>query len=146
MAHNILNKLAEELIKTKIFIDLIQLEIGTRSGFDTTRVYNHDETPQFVNYEVDGTPNGLVYAGWVKSCQKIIQENRECITIHPFVSFAGDIAMCHIIFKGKGISAPKEAVEQIPNLLNSINDSGSQYHSILLSTYQMYDCNTTVHF
>ena len=45
--------------------------------------------------------------------------------------------------KGKDISAhmaPKEAVERIPNLLISTNDSGSQDHSILLSAYQMFDC------
>ena len=50
--------------------------------------------------------------------------------------------MCHIIFKGKGISAhmaPKEAVKRIPNLLISTNDSGSQDHSTLLSPYQMFD-------
>ena len=55
-----LNELAEELIKTNIFIDAIQLEIG---DIDTTSVYNHDETSQFVNYEVDGNLNGLVFAG-----------------------------------------------------------------------------------
>ena len=27
---------------------------------DTTRVFNHDETPQFINYGVDGTATGLV--------------------------------------------------------------------------------------
>ena len=98
--------------------------------------------PQFINYGVESTPNGLVYAGRGESCQKMIRENRECVTIHPFVSFGGDIAMCHIIFKGKGISAymaPKEAVMRIPNLLISTNDSGSQDHCTLLSAYQMFD-------
>ena len=61
--------------------------------------------PQFINYGVDGTPNGLVYAGRGESCQKMIRENRECVTIHPFVSTGEDIAMCQIIFNGKGIGA-----------------------------------------
>ena len=101
-----LNKLAEELIKTNIFIDVIKLETGVWQGdIDTTRVYNHDETPQFVKYGADGTPHGLVYAGQGESCQRLIRENRECVTVHPFVSFEGEIRMCHIIFKGKGISA-----------------------------------------
>lgn len=143
MACNHLNELAEELIKTDIFVDAVQLETGVWQGhIDTTRVFNHDETPQFVNYGVDGTPNGLAYAGRGESCQKMIRENRECVTLHPFVSFGGEIAMCHIIFKGKGISAhmaPKEAVEKIPNLLISTNDSGSQDHSTLLSAYEMFD-------
>ena len=143
MACNHLNKLAEELIKTNIFINAIQLETGVWQGdIDTTRVYNHDEIPQFVNYGVDGTPNGLVSAGRGESCQRMIKENRECVTVHPFVFFRGEIAMCHIIFKGKGISAhmaPKEAVERIPNLLICTNGSGSQDHSTLLSAYQMFD-------
>ena len=41
-----LNKLAEELLKTNIFIDVIKLETGVwQEDIDTTRVYNHDETP-----------------------------------------------------------------------------------------------------
>ena len=98
--------------------------------------------PQFINYGVDGTPNGLVYAGRGESCQKMIRENRESKTVNHFVSFGGDIAMCRIIFKGKGISAhmaPKEAVMQVPNLLISTNDSGSQDHCTLLSACQMFD-------
>ena len=83
-----------------------------------------------------------MYAGRGESCQKMIIENRECVTVHPFVSFGGDIAMCLIIFKAKGISAhmtPKEAVMRVQNLLTSANDSGSQDHCTLLSTYQMFD-------
>ena len=64
MACNHLNNLAEEIIKTNIFINAIQLETGIWQGdIDITRVYNHDETPQFMNYGADGIPNGLVYAG-----------------------------------------------------------------------------------
>ena len=106
MVCNHLNELAEELIECNILIDANQFKTGVWQGdIDTTRIYNHDEIPQFINYGVDGTPNGLVYDGRGKSCQKMIRENRECVTVHPFVSFRGDLAMCHIIYKGKGISA-----------------------------------------
>ena len=96
-----------------------------------------------INKQIDGIitagnipPNGLIYAGKGEECQKMIRENRECVTVHPFVSFSGDVAMCHIIFKGKGISqqmAPQEAVTNIPHLLISTNDSGSQDHITLLA-------------
>ncbi|XP_065662835.1 beta-hexosaminidase subunit alpha isoform X2 [Hydra vulgaris] len=43
---------------------------GVWQGYiDTTRFYNHDETPKFINYRVDGNPNGLVHAGRGESCQ-----------------------------------------------------------------------------
>ena len=99
-ACNHLNKLAEELIKTNIFNDAIQLETG---DIDTTRVYNHDETLQFVNYGVDGNPNGLVCVGQGESCQRMIRENRECITVHMFVSFGGDIFTS---YQGKRYQCP----------------------------------------
>ena len=73
MACNHQNKLAEEFIKTNICIDAIQLETGVWQGdIDIARVYNHDEAPESVNYGVDGTPNGLVYAGLGESCQRMI--------------------------------------------------------------------------
>ena len=70
MACNHLNELADYNLKKLIikfynynmFIDAIQLEAGLwQEDIDTTRVDNHDEIPQFVNCEVDGTPNSLVY-------------------------------------------------------------------------------------
>ena len=70
----------------------------------------------------------------------MIRENRESVTVHHFVFFGGNIAMCHIIIKAKGIGAymaPKEAVTQIPNLQISTNDSGSQDHCTLLSAYHV---------
>ena len=57
---------------------------------DTNRIFNHDETPQFVNYGVDGTALGLVYAGKGETCKKMIRENRESVTINPFVSLSGN--------------------------------------------------------
>ena len=66
-----LNALAQELIDTGIFTSAKQIQPWMWIGkIDTTRVYNHDETPQFINYGVDGTPNGLVYAGRGESCKK----------------------------------------------------------------------------
>ena len=55
------------------------------------RTFNHDETPQFVNYGVDPTSCGLVYAAKGDECNKMIRENRACVTIHPFVSVSGDV-------------------------------------------------------
>ena len=92
-----------------------------------------------MNYSVDGNASGLVYCGKGDSCQKMPRENRECVTIHPFVSFAGEIDVCHIIFKGKGITshmAPEVAVTKIPNLLVSTADSGTQDHVTLLAAYK----------
>ena len=65
---------------------------------------NHDETPQFVNYGVDGSANGLVYAGKGEECNQLIRENRECVTINPFVRLSGSVEICHLIFKGSGIT------------------------------------------
>ena len=64
MACSHLDALAQELIDTGIFTNAKQIQPGMWTGkIDTTRVYNHDETPQFINYGVDGTPNWLVFAG-----------------------------------------------------------------------------------
>jgi len=54
-----------------------------------TRVFNHDETPQFINYGVDGTAQCLVYAGKGESCKKMLRENRESVSLDPFVSCSG---------------------------------------------------------
>ena len=72
---------------------------------DLSRIYKFDETRQFINYGVDGTVNGLVYAGWAKECKEMIRENRECVTICPFVSFSGEIEVSQVIFTGKRITS-----------------------------------------
>ena len=61
-----------------------------KGDIDTTRIFNNDGTPQFMNYGVDGT-SGLVYAGKGEQCLKMPKENRKCVTTHPFVSFSGDV-------------------------------------------------------
>jgi hypothetical protein len=39
-------------------------------------VFNHDETPQFINYGVDGTANNILYyAGKGERCTGFINEN-----------------------------------------------------------------------
>ena len=71
MACSHLDALVQELIYTGIFANAKQIQPGMWTGkTDTTRVYNHDETPEFINYGVDGTPDGLVYAGRGELCKK----------------------------------------------------------------------------
>jgi hypothetical protein len=92
-----LDSLAEELIEAGIMTEAAQIETGVWSGnIDLCRIFNHDETPQFINFGVDGTPAGLVFAAKGETCCKMIRENRECVTIHPLVSFSG--SYLHITF------------------------------------------------
>ena len=86
----ILDEIAEELISCKIFTDAQKVEPGVWTGdIDTTRVFNHDETPQFINFGVDATQSGLAYAARGESCKKMLRENRESVAICPVVSLAG---------------------------------------------------------
>ena len=68
-----------------------------KGDIDTSRVFNHDETPQFINYGVDGTPSGLAYAARGESCKKMIRENRESVTICLVVSLAGKSNSLYLI-------------------------------------------------
>ena len=78
-----------ELILTGIFINAVKVGPGVWVGdIDLSRIFNH-KTPQFINYGVDGIPNGLVYAGRGEACKLLQKENRESVTIRPLVSFAG---------------------------------------------------------
>ena len=93
---------AQELTDTGIFTNAKQIQPGVWTGkIDNTRVYNHDETPQFINYGVDSTPNGLVYTGRGESCKRIMRENRECVTNNPVVSLSGVSCVCHLVFGTK---------------------------------------------
>lgn len=81
--------LAEELISSGIFTNTVKVQPGVWEGdIVLSCIFNHDETPQFINYGVDGTPTGLVYAGRGDTCKIVQQENRESVTIHPLVSFS----------------------------------------------------------
>ncbi|XP_065659961.1 uncharacterized protein LOC136083927 [Hydra vulgaris] len=135
--------LAEELIETGIMTKAVQKGIGVYSeNIDTCRIFNHDETPQFINFGVDGTPAGLVFAAKRETCCKMIRENRECVTIHPLVSFSGDLCVCQILFGTVGITnqiAPKEAVVSIPHLLITTCNHGVSDHNSLLDMYKEFD-------
>ena len=73
MACSHLDALVQELIDTGIFTNAKKIQAGVWTGkIDVTRVYNHDETPQFITYGVDGTPDGLVYAGCGDSCKRMM--------------------------------------------------------------------------
>ena len=80
---------AKELIDTGIFTNAKQIQPGawTRK-IDTTRVYSHNETPQFINFGVNSIPNGHVYAGRGELCKRMMRENSECVTISPVVSLS----------------------------------------------------------
>ena len=143
MACEHLDGLAAELENANILCNGKQLEPGVWSGtVDTSRIFNNDETPQFVNYGVDGTPSGLVYAEKGSEARKLLQENRECVSIDPFVSLSGEVAICHVIFSAVGITsqmAPPEAVAGIKNLLISTTENGFQTHSSLLDVYKFFN-------
>ena len=141
MACEHLDDLAEELIAAGIMTNEEQVESGVYKGdIDLTRVFNCDETPQFVSYGVDGTSAGLVYAAKGDSCQKMMKENRECVTIHPFVSFSGEVVMCQVIFASVGITsqmAPPLAKEKIKHLLISTTEHGvSDQESFLAASVE----------
>ena len=52
-------------------------------------------------------------------------ENRECVTVCPFLSFQGEIEVCQVIFKEKGI-ASRIVNPNIPNLIVSTTENGVQ--------------------
>ena len=83
--------MAEELIACGIMKNYEKVKNGIWVGdIATERIFNHDETPQFINYGVDGTALGLVFAGKRETCKKkMIRDIRESVTINPFVSLAG---------------------------------------------------------
>jgi len=132
-----LDELADELIGSGIFTDARKIGPGKwRGNVDTSRIFNHDETPQFVNYN---DKKSFVYCGKGDECKKLISENRECVTIHPFVSLSGEIILCHVIFKGKMITnqmcSSEEIVSKFQTLLISTTENGVQTHESLLEAY-----------
>ena len=113
--------LLEELFWTGIFTNAKQIETGVRTGsVDTSFIFNHDEMPLFIDYKVSSSATrALTYCGRGEKCERMKQENRECVTIKRYVSFDGEILMCHVIFPGTCISshmAPKTAVKKINNV------------------------------
>ena len=91
------NSLEEELIACGIMTNYGKLDNGIWDGdIDTSQVFNFDEMPQFINYGIDATQSGHVYATREESCKKMIQENRESVTICPIVSLAGTLTLLTI--------------------------------------------------
>ena len=95
---------AEELIWTGIFTNAKQIEPGVWTGsIDTSCIFNRDEVPQFIDYGVSNSATQtLTYCGRAEKCEQMKQENRECVTIEPYV---------RTIFPGMCISshmAPKQ--------------------------------------
>ena len=85
--------MAEELIKFEIFTNPEKFESGVwKSDIETKRIFYFDETPQFINYGVDGTNSGLAYVERGEPCKKMIRESRESVTLCLVVSLAGIIS------------------------------------------------------
>lgn len=143
MAVEYIDELAKELIDTGIATNMKQVEPGKWNGvIDISRIWAHDETPQFISYNSSGKSRALVFGSKGEDCAKLIKENRDCVTVQPFSSFKGDLAMCQVIFSGAGITshmAPEVANNEIENLLVSVNESGVSDHKTLLAGYQMLD-------
>ena len=143
MMSQYLDDLAEECIWTGIFTNPKQIELGVWTGsIDTSHIFNHDKMPQFIDYGVSSSATrALIYCGRGEKSEQMKQENRECVTIKPYVSFAGEILMCYVTFPGTCIStymAPKTPVEKINNLLVSTTDSGYQDGKTCLVSYKMF--------
>ena len=141
MAVEHLDNLAAKLISAGIFTNAKKEGPGQWSGnIDTTRIFNHDETPQMMNYGVDGTASGRVIAGvgTSETCQKICKENRETTTVHPIVSCSGEKAMCQVIFARKGITSDMTS-KTINNLVISTTKSGVQDQHSLKFFYKNFD-------
>ena len=86
MAEVHLDRLADEMQRLGIFTDAIYVAPGVWEGkIDVSRIINHDETPQFNNYGVDGSASALLYAAKGDECKKMLRENQDCLTINPFV-------------------------------------------------------------
>ena len=142
VAQKHIDELAQELISAGIMTNAKQIGPGKWEGnIDTSRVYNHDETPQFLNYGVDGTARNIFYCGKGEQCSGIRAENRECVTITPMINLSGDIPMCHVIFSSQGIKSgmvPPEATA-IENLLVSSTENGFITGKACLAFYKQFD-------
>ena len=140
-----IDDLATELSQCGIMKDAVKEKDGTWRGVieDPRRVLNHDETPQFINYDaVDGTARNIFYCAKGERCSGLIAENRECVSISPLVTLGGDIPICHIMFASEGIKsnmAPSEAVRGIHGLLISSTEHGFQTGKSCLEFYKLVD-------
>ena len=140
MAISYLDDLADHLIEVGIAPDLVKEAPGVWKGkVDLTRIWAHDETPQFINFGATGASKSKIYAGSGHDCNEISKENHESVTVQPFSNFAGDLAMCQVIFSGSGLTShmcPQNAADKIENLIISVNDSGCSTGETLYSAYK----------
>ena len=143
MAADHIDCLAEELMRCEIMVNGAKSSSGTWTGdIDPSRVFNHDETPQFINYGIDGSANNVFYSGKGERCTSARTENRECVTIAPMVCLNGEVCMCHVLFASKGLKsnmAPKEAVDAIDNLLVSSTENGFMTGKACHKFYEAFD-------
>ena len=66
------------------------------------RIICHDETPQFVNYNVTDNRRGLVFDVQWENSEVLAKSNRDCVTVQPFSTLTGDMSMYQVIFSGAG--------------------------------------------
>ena len=140
MAIDYLDALAQLLIEVEIAPDLRKTAPGIWEGdVDVTRIWAHDETPQFINYKVSGQSKKKIFAGSGDDCAELSKENRESVRVQPFSNFARHLAMVQVVFAGAGMTnhmCSKSAAEKIPNLLVSVNESGCTTGDTLLAAYK----------
>ena len=138
MAIKHLDELAWLVIEVGIAPELKRSAPGVWEGpIDLTRIWADNETPQFINFNARGQWRKKVYAGSGHNCSKLFKENRESVTVQPFLNFAGKLAMVQVIFAGAGMTThmcPENAVEKIPNLA-SVNKSGCTTGETLFAAY-----------
>ena len=80
-----IGELAEELIARGIMEDAVKVESGVWTGrIDARRIMNNDETPQFIDYDVDLTY--LTYGG-CKVRESIAVRHKHLLVISPPISF-----------------------------------------------------------
>ena len=143
MAVGHIDSLAEEMIRLDIMRNAKKIEPGVWKGeIDVSRVFNCDETPQAINYGTDGHASSLAYCAKGEECTKITKENREFVTITPFIGLSGSVPICQVIFSSSGITswmAPKVTVEKIDNLLLSVTENGYQDGSSCLKSFQKFN-------
>ena len=66
------------------------------------RIICHDETPQFVNYNMTDNRRGLVFGVCGENSEVLAKSNWDFVTVQPFSTLAGDMSMCQVIFSEAG--------------------------------------------
>ena len=62
------------------------------------RIICHDETPQFVNYNMTDNRRGLAFGVREENYEVLAKSTRDCVTVQPFSTLAGAMSMCQVIF------------------------------------------------